>query len=502
MMAEILAQRARSENERWAAQRLATTPWDRCEQAPAATHDFPYQQIAPAWAWTRYWDERTFYAFIDWVSGLEWTQGGEITGVELALDFELFSGLEVRLPQKEAKALRDKGNAVRCMMNAVMKLAEQQRLGNCFPGAKKQARSLSFMGLTCLVGHQPRPRHRMPETGRVLLEQVKGADIARLKLVYPADWAARAQRWRIPRVPQASPDPVHFHGCAIDSRNALKCVTHHKGKCDVCRPLVHRDAPTVEACCRHHHAEDDGLPVALCTKHRMTKCADCSTPSACCIAGHHGCRGHDRGPCDACRQLPTLAERRPAACCRRGHHAPALESPGTPSRQTKKRPPPTPSPRPEKRLAPGQETPPAGQSRKRPPTTPGSVPQPKKKPQKVQKQQLQLKAPTRARGGRKRPPPTPGSRDASTPKKAKKTSRKADKSAKEPTPPEPKRGKKRLKPVTPDARMPESTKRVKTGRKATAIELDLSSRTSVSSHSSGSTQLVRPRASSSSDAVT
>ena len=128
MMAEILEQRAQSVNRQWAAKR-AETPWDRCDRAPASRHSFPYQSIAPGWAWTRNWNVRTFLAMIDWMAGLEWSTTGEAAMMELVIDFELFSGLDATLPKKEAGSLRDRANGLRCMVSAVMNLAKQQGLG-------------------------------------------------------------------------------------------------------------------------------------------------------------------------------------------------------------------------------------------------------------------------------------------------------------------------------------------------------------------------------------
>ncbi|KAJ9438772.1 hypothetical protein DIPPA_34190 [Diplonema papillatum] len=65
LTAEILAERARHVNQEWK-DRKARTPWELCGQNPARRYDFPYQRIAPAWAWLRYWDEWTFLALVDW----------------------------------------------------------------------------------------------------------------------------------------------------------------------------------------------------------------------------------------------------------------------------------------------------------------------------------------------------------------------------------------------------------------------------------------------------
>ncbi|KAJ9446779.1 hypothetical protein DIPPA_03135 [Diplonema papillatum] len=173
LMAEILAERARHVNQEWK-DRKARTPWELCGQNPVRRYDFPYQRIAPAWAWLRYWDERTFLALVDWLAGLEWSSTGDVASVELAVDFELYSGLDVRLPKKEAKTLREKANGMRCMISAVMKLAAQQELGGCLPGSiKAVTTALSFVGLPSLPGLEPRPRHRMP-AGGIVQEQLKG----------------------------------------------------------------------------------------------------------------------------------------------------------------------------------------------------------------------------------------------------------------------------------------------------------------------------------------
>ncbi|KAJ9450000.1 putative RNA-directed DNA polymerase from transposon X-element [Diplonema papillatum] len=280
LMAEILAERARRVSVRWL-ERKAATPWERCAQMPTAKREFPFRRIAPAWAWLRYWDERTFLAAIDWLSGLEWSSDGDMAAVEAAIDFELFSGLDIKAPSKAAKTHREKANGMRCMLSAINKLAVQQQLGKCLPGDfKSKTTALSFIGLSSVPGFQPRPRHRMPETGPTIMQQVKtGYGTAP---AYPPERTDRARRWVIPRAPLANPDPLHLpHAVPEATKNAPKCATHHKGKCAVCRALGHHHGPTVEACCRHHHADNDGLPPAVCDRHRMTRCVECNTPTAC-----------------------------------------------------------------------------------------------------------------------------------------------------------------------------------------------------------------------------
>ncbi|KAJ9470267.1 hypothetical protein DIPPA_19977 [Diplonema papillatum] len=221
LMAEILAERARRISVRWL-ERKAATPWERCAQMPTAKREFPFRRIAPAWAWLRYWDEGTFLAAIDWLSGLEWSSDGDMAAVEAAIDFELFSGLDIKAPSKAAKTHREKANGMRCMLSAINKLAVQQQLGKCLPGDfKSKTTALSFIGLSSVPGFQPRPRHRMPETGPTIMQQVKtGYGTAP---AYPPERTDRARRWVIPRAPLANPDPLHLpHAVPEATKNAPK----------------------------------------------------------------------------------------------------------------------------------------------------------------------------------------------------------------------------------------------------------------------------------------
>ncbi|KAJ9469851.1 hypothetical protein DIPPA_27782 [Diplonema papillatum] len=106
----------------------------------------PVPAHRPGLAWLRYWDERTFLAAIDWLSGLEWSSNGDMAAVEAAIDFMLFSGLDIKAPSKAAKTHREKANGIRCMLSAINKLAVQQQLG--LPGDfKSRTTALSFISL-------------------------------------------------------------------------------------------------------------------------------------------------------------------------------------------------------------------------------------------------------------------------------------------------------------------------------------------------------------------
>ncbi|KAJ9455201.1 hypothetical protein DIPPA_31535 [Diplonema papillatum] len=325
-------------------------------------------------------------ALVAWLSDMEWTENGQASMLELAIDFELFSGLSLPLHENTPKGVRERGNVLRCMMSALDKLATQQGLGSCERGERVcPTTSLSFMGIAGISGVRPRPRFREAHTGTILEEQVKGSDVGTQCPTYP-DWTAeRAARWALPVPPQLHPDPVHMPGVGVE-KALVTCATHHKGKCEACRALVRRDVPTVEMCCRHHHHADDGQPIAVCVEHSTTKCGECKTAAACCRSGHHACRTHGRGTCQECRRLPTLTQRRPAACCRRGHHQPnEPNAPATPGHSKKKKRPLSPTQGGVQRETPAgkraaqappavakQKTATTGRAAKRPPPTPGT----------------------------------------------------------------------------------------------------------------------------------
>ncbi|KAJ9472750.1 hypothetical protein DIPPA_12577 [Diplonema papillatum] len=55
--------------------------------------------------------------------GHAWTENGQVPMLELAIDFELFSGLSMPLHGNAPKGVRERGNVLRCMMSALDKLA-------------------------------------------------------------------------------------------------------------------------------------------------------------------------------------------------------------------------------------------------------------------------------------------------------------------------------------------------------------------------------------------
>ncbi|KAJ9464342.1 hypothetical protein DIPPA_15992 [Diplonema papillatum] len=121
----------------------------------------------------------------------------------------------------------------------------------CLPGDfKSKTTALSFIGLSSVPGFQPRPGHRMPETGPTIMQQVKtGYGTA------PA------------YLPEGSAQSV-----------------------------AHSDTTTA---LRWRHVADTTTPTTTAYLRRAatgtTRCVKCNTPTACCKAGHHDCREHARG---------------------------------------------------------------------------------------------------------------------------------------------------------------------------------------------------------------
>eukprot|EP00659_Diplonema_papillatum_P007585 gene7585-11613_t len=73
-------------------------------------------------------------------------------------------------------------------------------------------------------------------------------------------------------------------------------------RCDLLRPRGQTRAA------RHHHAADDGIPVAICDRHRMSRCMDCNTPKTRCASGHQNAAN------------TTAARVKDAAGCRRSQN--------------------------------------------------------------------------------------------------------------------------------------------------------------------------------------
>eukprot|EP01064_Diplonema_japonicum_P020023 TRINITY_DN2902_c0_g1_i4.p1 TRINITY_DN2902_c0_g1~~TRINITY_DN2902_c0_g1_i4.p1 ORF type:complete len:858 (+),score=179.89 TRINITY_DN2902_c0_g1_i4:1265-3838(+) len=74
--------------------RLRTPPWDAVAGVPGTRHESPFRGKLPAGGlWV--WDASHFLALNDWLSMLEWTDEGQISSVELAIDYEAFSGLRI-----------------------------------------------------------------------------------------------------------------------------------------------------------------------------------------------------------------------------------------------------------------------------------------------------------------------------------------------------------------------------------------------------------------------
>lgn len=195
MMVEILERRGQSVRQELGIAKR--TPWERSESLPATRHTFQYGKLQMPSTWTRHWKEEAFTAVTAWLSNLEWTSSGDVTMVELSVDYELFSGLNLRASEESAP-LSKRGDTLRRMLLAVEAASVEQGLGRCMPYAKKkQATALSFIGIKSLGGVTPRPRFTARETGEVII-QLRGKKPDSFRPDYPvsrgnpARWDLRA----------------------------------------------------------------------------------------------------------------------------------------------------------------------------------------------------------------------------------------------------------------------------------------------------------------------
>ena len=79
-----------------------THAWTMAASLPAARRDVDFSRIPdepPRWAY----GGRIMRALKGWLSALQWTAGGEVSNIELAIDFEIFTGVDVPGPPTSAE---------------------------------------------------------------------------------------------------------------------------------------------------------------------------------------------------------------------------------------------------------------------------------------------------------------------------------------------------------------------------------------------------------------
>ncbi|KAJ9439789.1 Retrovirus-related Pol polyprotein from type-2 retrotransposable element R2DM [Diplonema papillatum] len=315
MMGTILAARTGASLARWKSAPV-THAWVLAASTQATAHRFRYNDLPDA---PRKWNfgAPMMRALKGWLAALRWTTFEGVSNIELALDFELFTGMDVKHCPKRPKVQRpagpvsvaERGQRLGAMLAVLCRLCETLKLPSPLPTARlERVKSLHTLGVPRVIGGlQVRPVFAAgAETAAVLeacatralpvgglTSQVWGRD------VFPqydsALRAERAQQWEVRRpVLTRSAHPVLVPASQAMTRGRFQvCDKCAKKKCPLCASSSQR---TPEQCCQDHHEPGDGVLTQCCGAHHLTRCGGCANASVCCRSGHH--RAGDR-PDDA-----------------------------------------------------------------------------------------------------------------------------------------------------------------------------------------------------------
>ncbi|KAJ9441747.1 RNA-directed DNA polymerase from mobile element jockey [Diplonema papillatum] len=154
-MASVYVAREESERGRLAAVQ-PIHPWRAATSRPAVRHLFDFGRLPdepPKWPY----GGRTMRAMKGWLSALQWTDTGEVSNIELAVDFEVFTGHDILGPPNLAANRR--GKTLWTMLATLCRLCRELQLPSPLPAERKdRVGSMRTLGAPMLWGGlTPRP---------------------------------------------------------------------------------------------------------------------------------------------------------------------------------------------------------------------------------------------------------------------------------------------------------------------------------------------------------
>eukprot|EP01060_Flectonema_neradi_P010365 TRINITY_DN1744_c0_g1_i8.p1 TRINITY_DN1744_c0_g1~~TRINITY_DN1744_c0_g1_i8.p1 ORF type:complete len:1749 (+),score=244.11 TRINITY_DN1744_c0_g1_i8:3140-8386(+) len=312
-----------------------------------------------------------YLALAQYMKKLKWSRHPDDTGVtflELAVDFEAYSGLELPTTiakmqlEDTTKAAAKKADTIHHLMMKIDQLHKKvnKTTKNTFPQPStkvKHVKSLVPLGAPTLNGINKRPEFVMGEetvtTTKRLVEEaiINKSDHERFAhntlIEHAPEQEQRSETWKTAakKFPSKENDVLLKqqrcdHGPVVAPANVLKkpkiargegtnnstCSSHFKKKCG---PCAQDGTVSIYYCCHNHHSANDGLiPIwDYCQKHRMTACAQCLNRShgaeICCETNHHTCQYHGSPPCESCKAETEPSQRTAVKCCEhKRHHGP------------------------------------------------------------------------------------------------------------------------------------------------------------------------------------
>ena len=297
LMVRILRHRRALESVR-RAQAVRTHAWTDLAGHTATRHAFDFSRIPdnpPRWKF----GAPAMRALKSWLAHMQWTEHGEISNIELAVDFELFSGTLLHDEEEPANIL-ERGQALWTMLAQLCTVCKNLQLPRPFPAERvERVNCLNSIGARGVWGGvTPRPQFTKGQSTAKVLESCVAAAIAvgwrnwgaDIFPVYNPAEVGDASRWVTePAPPLRSSTPVRVGDDVTLLRAPTRvCNAHAKPKCSMCLLMKRNYSLTIEQCCAVHHRDGDDLEVQACEEHRMTRCGVCSSALVCCSKGHHG----------------------------------------------------------------------------------------------------------------------------------------------------------------------------------------------------------------------
>ena len=111
--------------------------WTVAAARPAALYSNCLERIPdspPRWAY----GEEMMRALRAWLSALRWTDSGEISYIELAVDFEIFTGIDIPRPRGDGPApVNQRGKALWTILSALCRICRDLQLTSPLPAERE-----------------------------------------------------------------------------------------------------------------------------------------------------------------------------------------------------------------------------------------------------------------------------------------------------------------------------------------------------------------------------
>lgn len=251
MMAEILLRRNHKEQHQLGSPHEARHAWREIATTKLKTTTV-FSKLDPDVTARVVGGERFFVAVKSWLAGMKWTLNGEVSNAELAIDFEVVTGLDLPgLKADRAAPLNERARTIGRILKTLELACRAADTEVPVPGKKKQVNSLNTVGGKGLMGFCCRPDFKGgEETMEVLEKQLPlarhwftrdcwGEDIFPK---YSAERSKRADKW-----PAAIPVDKQVQKEEVDPQNVpLGIELAPKGYASSTRKYLARSATANE----------------------------------------------------------------------------------------------------------------------------------------------------------------------------------------------------------------------------------------------------------------